>query len=191
MYLDTNTPAGQALAGNILSHAQASGDPWTPEEARGWVAEALRGAGWVHVAPLARSDFPAETLAELAHGRRLSLDGQGLVRAPQTGPLQQDADYDPALLEHVSILKLSEEEARLLLGGVDERSLRLLQVPDGGAVIGRRPPGRLKERVRLRLGKLGRVRRAAEQHERVLLERHEYGCRSAFWASMNGLPSGS
>jgi sugar/nucleoside kinase (ribokinase family) len=116
----------------------ALGDPWTPEEARGWLTEALRGAGWVHVAPLARSDFPAETLAELAHGRRLSLDGQGLVRAPQTGPLQQDADYDPALLEHVSILKLSEEEARLLLGGVDERSLRLLQVPEVVVTLGSR-----------------------------------------------------
>src|SRR5437660_8688159 len=29
----------------------ALGDPWTPEEAEGWVAEALRGVEWVHVAP--------------------------------------------------------------------------------------------------------------------------------------------
>ena len=40
------------------------------------------------------------------------LDGQGLVRAPALGPLELDADFDRALLRHVSILKLSEEEAR-------------------------------------------------------------------------------
>ena len=116
----------------------AIGDPWTPDEARGWLADALRGAGWVHVAPLARSDFPPETLAEIARGRRLSLDGQGLVRVPETGPLREDADYDPQLLEHVSILKLSEPEARLLLGGIDERSLRLLEVPEVVVTLGSR-----------------------------------------------------
>jgi sugar/nucleoside kinase (ribokinase family) len=86
------------------------GPTWTPEDARGWVSDALGPAEWVHVAPLARSDFPAETLAALARGRRLSLDGQGLVRRAATGPLALDADYDPAVLEHVSVLKLAEEE---------------------------------------------------------------------------------
>src|SRR5205823_623776 len=47
-------------------------------------------------------------------GRRLSFDGQGLVRPPRTGPLELDADYDPELLRHVSILKLAEEEAAVL-----------------------------------------------------------------------------
>ena len=73
----------------------------------------------MHVAPLLRSDFPAETLAALAHGRRLSFDGQGLVRAAETGPLRLDADFDSALLEHVQILKLAEEEAEVV-GAVDE-----------------------------------------------------------------------
>jgi len=70
-----------------------------------------------HVAPLRRSDFPPETLAALASGRRLSLDAQGLVREPRTGPLEQNADFDPAMLAHVSVLKLSEDEARIVAGG--------------------------------------------------------------------------
>jgi len=90
------------------------GDPWKPAD-----ADAVARGAWVHVAPLLRSDFPAETLAALAHGRRLSFDGQGLVRAAETGPLRLDADFDPALLEHVQILKLAEEEAEVV-GAVDE-----------------------------------------------------------------------
>ena len=93
---------------------EALGEPWSPEEARGWVARALAGVEWVHVAPLARSDFPSETLAELARGRRLSLDAQGLVRVPETGELQVNADYDPELLRHVWVLKVGDEEADVL-----------------------------------------------------------------------------
>lgn len=90
------------------------GDPWSPAD-----ADAVPRGAWVHVAPLLRSDFPAETLAALARGRRLSLDGQGLVRASDEGPLRLDADFDPAVLEHVQILKLAEEEAEVV-GAVDE-----------------------------------------------------------------------
>jgi sugar/nucleoside kinase (ribokinase family) len=92
----------------------ALGEPWSAEEARGWVADAIGAAEWVHVGPLARSDFPPGTLAELARGRRLSYDGQGLVRRARTGPLVLDPDFDPALLASVSILKLSEEEAKVV-----------------------------------------------------------------------------
>ena len=52
----------------------------------------------MHVAPLSRADFPAETLAALARGRRLLLDGQGLVAPARIGPLELDADYDPDVL---------------------------------------------------------------------------------------------
>jgi sugar/nucleoside kinase (ribokinase family) len=90
------------------------GDSWTPSD-----ATAVPRGAWVHVAPLLRSEFPAETLAALAQGRRLSLDGQGLVRSAKEGPLQLDSDFDPALLDHVQILKLAEEEAEVV-GAVDK-----------------------------------------------------------------------
>ena len=91
-----------------------AGDSWTPAD-----AAAVAGGAWLHVAPLLRSDFPAATLAALARGRRLSLDGQGLVRVAEPGPLRLDADFDPALLEHLQILKLAEEEAEVI-GAVDK-----------------------------------------------------------------------
>jgi sugar/nucleoside kinase (ribokinase family) len=91
------------------------GDAWSPEDA----ALVLPAGGWIHVAPLLRSDFPADTLAALARGRHLSLDGQGLVRASEPGPLRLDADFDPAMLENVQILKLAEEEADVL-GAIDK-----------------------------------------------------------------------
>ena len=55
---------------------EAIADPWSPAEA----VAAVGDARWVQVAPLSRADFPAETLAALARGRRLLLDGQGLAR---------------------------------------------------------------------------------------------------------------
>ena len=69
---------------------------------------------WIHVAPLLRSDFPAETLAALSTGRRVLLDGQGLVRSAHAGPLVLDADFDPELLRHLTAVKLSDEEAEVL-----------------------------------------------------------------------------
>ena len=81
-------------------------------------------------APLARSDFPAETLAVLARDRRVSFDGQGLVRPARTGPLELDAEYDPEVLRHVSVLKLAEEEARVLVGEPEAEALASLGVPE-------------------------------------------------------------
>jgi sugar/nucleoside kinase (ribokinase family) len=92
---------------------QQPGDAWTPAD-----ADVVPAGAWVHVAPLLRCDFPAGTLAALAHGRRLSFDGQGLVRVREPGALRLDADFDLAVLKHVQILKLAEEEAEVV-GGVD------------------------------------------------------------------------
>jgi sugar/nucleoside kinase (ribokinase family) len=94
---------------------EAVGDPWTPDELR----EAVADARWIHVGPLLRSDFPVETIAFLARGRRLSLDAQGLVRVPERGPLRLDASFDRELLRHVAVLKVSEEEA-VAIGSVEE-----------------------------------------------------------------------
>jgi sugar/nucleoside kinase (ribokinase family) len=109
------------------------GDTWTPDDVTG-----LGDARWVHVGALARSDFPPETLAELARGRQVSFDGQGLVRPPRTGPLELDGDYDPEVLRHVAVLKLAEEEARVLVGEPDEPALRSLGVPEVVVTLGPR-----------------------------------------------------
>jgi sugar/nucleoside kinase (ribokinase family) len=111
----------------------ALGDPWSPVEVRD-----LGRARWVHVGAVARSDFPAETIAELARDRRLSLDGQGLVRPERTGPLELDADYDPEVLRHVSVLKLAQEEARVLVGEPTKDGLRSLGVPEVIVTLGSR-----------------------------------------------------
>jgi sugar/nucleoside kinase (ribokinase family) len=117
---------------------EALGDPWTPDDVRGWAAPALAKTEWVHVAPLSRSDFPAETLAALAQGRRILLDAQGLVRSPATGPLVLDDDYDPALLGHIAVLKLAEEEAQVVLDDFTEASVRRLGVPEVLLTLGSR-----------------------------------------------------
>ena len=121
-----------------LMQVEAVGEPWTPEDVRGWARDALGRADWVHAAPLLRSDFPAATLAELARGRRISFDGQGLVRRPEVGPLQLDAEFDPDVLRYVSILKLAEEEAQVLVGGLDEASLTGLGVAEVVVTLGSR-----------------------------------------------------
>jgi sugar/nucleoside kinase (ribokinase family) len=103
------------------------GETWRPVDA----SKLAAGVEWVHVAPLLRSDFPTATLATLADGRRLSLDGQGLVRVPALGRLEVDAAYDPAVLERVTTLKLSEEEALIVAGGpFDHDTAALLGVPE-------------------------------------------------------------
>ena len=107
------------------------GSPWTPADLRG-----LERAEWVHVGALARSDFPVETLAALARERRVSFDGQGLVRPDRTGPLELDGEYDPEVLRHVSVLKLAEEEARALVGELDAEALRSLGVPEVVVTLG-------------------------------------------------------
>ena len=112
---------------------RAVGDPWTPDD-----ASAVEGAQWVHVAPLARTDFPAETLRVLADGRRISYDGQGLVRAAEIGPVRLDAEYDPEVLRHISFLKLAEEEARAILPELRDEAVFALGVPEVVVTLGSR-----------------------------------------------------
>jgi len=114
----------------------AVGDPWRPDD-----VALHRRVGWVHVAPLLRSDFDAEVLGLLARDRRLLYDGQGLVRRGVEGPLELDADFDSAVLEHVTILKLADEEAEAI-GGVKSLAMPELLLTHGsrGATlhVGRR-----------------------------------------------------
>jgi sugar/nucleoside kinase (ribokinase family) len=111
----------------------AIGDPWLPADVPRFPDE----VSFVHVAPLARSDFPTETLKAAARGRRLSLDGQGLVRPDRTGPLVLDGDFDPELLHHVWVLKLNDEEAAAVgdLSALPVRELLLTHGSRGATVV--------------------------------------------------------
>jgi sugar/nucleoside kinase (ribokinase family) len=112
------------------------GEPWTPEEARGWLAKALAGCDLVHAGALTRADFPAETLAALARGHLISLDGQALVRPAAVGELVLDADYDPEVLRHVDVLKLALEEVDALELELTESSLGSLGVREIVVTLG-------------------------------------------------------
>jgi sugar/nucleoside kinase (ribokinase family) len=127
----TATFAFHYVGDRRVMEVRALGDPWTAADLHG-----LERADWVHVGALARSDFPAATLAALARDRRVSFDGQGLVRPARTGPLELDGDYDPEILRHVSILKLAKEEAQALVGEPDENALRSLGVPEVVVTLG-------------------------------------------------------
>lgn len=117
----------------------AVGDPWTPEDVAGWAGDALAGTTWVHVGGLLREDFPPTVLRALAAGgRRLLVDGQGLVRRGERGPLRSDGDVDRSLLPSMAVLKLDEEEAALLAGGTGEADLRALGVPEVIVTLGSR-----------------------------------------------------
>jgi sugar/nucleoside kinase (ribokinase family) len=117
----------------------AVGDPWTPEDVASWAGKALAGTTWVHVGGLLRTDFPPAVLRSLAvGGRRLLVDGQGLVRRGERGPLRSDGDVDRSLLSSMAVLKLDEEEAALLAGGTGEADLRALGVPEVIVTLGSR-----------------------------------------------------
>jgi sugar/nucleoside kinase (ribokinase family) len=113
-----------------LMSVTSIGDGWADEEVRDWVCAALEPCDWVHVAPLLRDDFSAAALAEIARAHVLSLDGQGLARTRELGPLALDADFDFELLRHVSVLKLAEEEAEAILEEINADSLAGLGVPE-------------------------------------------------------------
>ena len=86
------------------------GDPWQPQDVGG----RLDGVEWLHVGGLLRSDFPPETLAALAAGAVLSLDGQVLVRPGRTGPAPDRRRRRSGHPRAAQILTLSEEEAEVL-----------------------------------------------------------------------------
>jgi len=113
---------------------ESIGTPWRSNE-----IPALDSVTWLQVAPLLRGDFDAEVLESLARGRTLLLDGQGLARARETGPLRLDGAFDPAVLEHVKMLKLAVEEAEAI-GDVDVPELIVTDGTRGAWVNGTHIP---------------------------------------------------
>jgi sugar/nucleoside kinase (ribokinase family) len=117
---------------------EALGEPWLVADMDGWLGDALARADWVHAAALWRGEFPPETLARLASGRRLALEGHGLVRPGTLGQVVPDADFDRAVLEHVSVLHLSENEARVLGVELEAGAPSRLGVPEVVVTLGDR-----------------------------------------------------
>ncbi|MGA9374393.1 MAG: PfkB family carbohydrate kinase [Mycobacterium sp.] len=87
---------------------------------------------WIHLAPLLRTDFPADTVAHLAaRAHRIAYDGQGLVRVDRVGPLALDRRFPPDLLRHIDVLKLAEDEAVIVADGpFDISTATSLGVPE-------------------------------------------------------------
>jgi sugar/nucleoside kinase (ribokinase family) len=106
----------------------AIGPVWDPSD----IEAARIDSPWVHVAPLLRSDFPTAALERLAgDGRLVSFDGQGLVRTPRLGTLTLDAEFDPAALASIQVLKLADDEVDALTGGeFDLAAARRFGVPE-------------------------------------------------------------
>jgi len=130
--LPSDRTSGFRLDYDDVDHRHMSVDAIGPV----WGAPELDAAApdttWVHVAPLLRTDFPAETLALLvARGHRVAYDGQGLVRADRLGPLVVNRDFSRALLASLSILKLAEDEAIVVADGdFDANTATDLGVPE-------------------------------------------------------------
>ena len=92
-------------AGVRTMTVDAVGDPWRTDEIR------LEGVDWLLVAPVLRGEIDVAAVSE---GRHVLLDGHGLVRRPEIGPLELDDDFDRGMLAGVEMLKLSDEEAAVV-----------------------------------------------------------------------------
>jgi sugar/nucleoside kinase (ribokinase family) len=121
-----------ARSGQRTMRLESVGKRWLPDDA----LDAAGDASWVHVGALIRTDFPRATLSALAgEGRRLLVDGQGLLRSPTIGPLRRDRGIGD-VLRYVTILKLDEDEAALLVGGLEPERLHMLGVPEVLVTLG-------------------------------------------------------
>lgn len=117
----------------------ALGDPWTPDDVEGWVAQAMGGAEWIMLGALTRADFPPETLSALrSDGRQLLVDAQGLVRRGTLGPLVRDGKVPPESFAAVRVLKLNDVEAEALVGSTRPEDLQRLCVPEVVLTLGSR-----------------------------------------------------
>ncbi|MEO9176611.1 MAG: PfkB family carbohydrate kinase, partial [Gaiellales bacterium] len=102
------------------------GSSWSVEEIEEIDRSALAGVTWVHAGTQRAGDLGVGPLRVLAaDGRKLALDGQGPLRAPQLGPLHLTGSLGPELLAHVQALKLSEEEALAAFGTLDAQEIAI------------------------------------------------------------------
>jgi sugar/nucleoside kinase (ribokinase family) len=116
--------------GTWSEEVTAIGDPFTERDVATWMAADLADCTSVVCGTQLRGDFTAETLAALGQGgRRLYLDGQGPARPRRLGQIRLEGPLDPETLQSVSVLKLGEEEAETLIGGIDAAAAQATGVP--------------------------------------------------------------
>ncbi len=123
-------------AGHTEQRLASVGEPFTAEQARRDLLPALKGCDWVILGGQCSTDFPPETIAVLAEaGLHVCVDGQGLARGPDPGPLRL-RPFAPAAVSGASLLKLSRAEAVAVCGGLDPPSLLSLGVPEVALTLG-------------------------------------------------------
>jgi len=116
--------------GTWSEEVTAIGDPFTGRDLETWMAADLARCTSVVCGTQLRGDFTAETLTALGQsGRRVYLDGQGPARPRRLGPIRLEGPLDPEALRSVSVLKLGEEEADTLIGGIDAEAALATGVP--------------------------------------------------------------
>ena len=117
----------------------ALGDAFTPLDVGTWMSRALANSSAVVCGSQWRDDFPPDTLAALAGGgRSVYLDGQGAARPRRLGPVRLDGPLDPAAVAGAHVLKLNEEEATTLIGGINPAAPRAIGVPVVVVTLGER-----------------------------------------------------
>lgn len=117
----------------------ALGDPFTPQDFERWMAPAVGRCSIVVCGTQWRGDFPPETLSLLGTGgRSVFLDGQGPARPSRLGAVRLACPLEPDTLRHVDVLKLGEEEATFLIGGIDPHAAQATGVPVVVVTLGER-----------------------------------------------------
>jgi sugar/nucleoside kinase (ribokinase family) len=117
----------------------ALGDPFTCRDVETWMAGPLARCSAVVCGAQWRDDFPPDVLAALRRGgRRVYLDGQGPARPRRLGPIRLEGPLDPRAVRSVDVLKLGEEEALALIGGIDPAAALATGVPVVVVTLGER-----------------------------------------------------
>lgn len=117
----------------------ALGDPFTRDDVETWMAAPLARCSAVVCGTQWRDDFPPDVLEALrGNGRRVYLDGQGTARPRRLGPIRLEGPVDPRALRDVDVLKLGEEEAHALIGGIDAQAALATGVPVVVVTLGER-----------------------------------------------------
>jgi len=137
------TPASETTAFSFhyegdhrVMRVDAVGDAWSVQDVEGWAAPALADPEWIHVAGLLRSHFAAPVVEALARDAKLLLDAQGSLRQARVGPLERDDSLDRGVFSHLAVLKVNEDEGRILAGSLEPDALRALGVPEVVLTLG-------------------------------------------------------